>query len=145
MHQLWKRYWEETNYSQACQPEKIFSNVAALDQSIPSLCLNLEWSHIGGQRPSRKAKEWIKRGPGLDFPMTNCKAQSRMISFLGDISFVLIGLWLHWRTLGSDVPEMTLKFWTWIKLIFYKWGNIIFLITTSQGYLKSKNNYLNIE
>lgn len=27
----------------------------------------------------------------------------------------------------------------------YRWSNIIFLITTSQSYLKSKNNYLNIE
>lgn len=145
MLQMCKRYWKKMNGSQAYLSKKVFSNVASLDQNIPSLFLNLKWSHKGGQRPSRKAKEWRKLGPHLNFPMRNCKAQRRIISFLGDISFVLIGLGLQWRTLGSDVPEMTLKFWTLIKLIFCKWGNIIFLITTSQGYLKSKNNYLNIE
>lgn len=68
-----------------------------------------------------------------------------MIFFLRDIGFHAIGLWLHWRMLGRDVAKTTPKFCTWVKLICYKWGNIIFPIITSKGYLGSKNNYLNIE
>lgn len=127
---------------QAHQPRQVFSNVAALDQSSPSLFLNLEWSHTGGQRPTRRSKRIEKAGSS--FEITNEKLPGLEKDHLCPWRYVL---W--WQVFdcveGSEVPKRTLKFWAWMELISCKRGNLIFHITPSQGYLKSKNNYVNIE
>lgn len=49
----------------AHQPQKYFSNVAALDQGAPSLFLNLEYCCVEAQIPGRKSKGMETAGSSL--------------------------------------------------------------------------------
>ena len=144
MHQTFRIYRKKLNDSCAHQPQEVFSNVAAVDQRILSLCLNLEGNHTGGKDWVGKAKEWGEQGPSSTFALRNCLAWRRIISSLGGTSF-------QWWAFGciegceEVMWQGRLPCRTWRKLIWHKWGNIIFPIITSKGYLKSKSNYLNIE